>query len=283
VDEDVFRFMKLVKFGSVLTHSQIDAIPRTVLRATFDAALMSSDPSDPFSALESSGVIGYVLPNLQKIVKFGGNGHKRLWPHTLQVVSQCPKSLFVRWAALYHDVGKPHTIKRVGKIVSFHNHEVVSAHLFVSDTRVAGLFFNRSERNYVANLIKLLGKFEAYDKTWTNSGIRRLMRDAGDSWRDMISLAQADVTSVNPRIRTHVAVSISELSHRAQTIRLEDANERAVRLPKGVGNFVSQGCNVSGRELGNIMRKIQDAVKKNEITNDHAAEWYVSWYKENHC
>ncbi len=103
------------------------------LRTRIDHVLLDRDVFDQLETLRSDGTIPLMFPEIEALVGFGGedSGHKDLWEHTKLVVGQTKSQVLLRWAALFHDVGKPRcfTKNAQGKI-SFHHHESVSAKLF---------------------------------------------------------------------------------------------------------------------------------------------------------
>ena len=101
-------------------------------KQTLDGLLLSRNVIDNLEGLQTGGTLLVMFPEVQALVGFGGDdsGHKDLWGHTKQVVSQCVPKANVRWAALFHDVGKVKCFRRIEGVVSFHGHEAVSAKLF---------------------------------------------------------------------------------------------------------------------------------------------------------
>src|SRR5215212_10071642 len=149
---------------------------------------------------------------------------KDLWDHTIQVARQSPARAPVRWAALLHDAGKPLT-RSVGLDgeVHFFGHERVGAQL--ADRALGRLNADRALRSSVRTLVALHGRPAAYDPTWTDSAVRRLALETGDTWDDLLDLAAADVTSGREHKRMAASRRVTGL--RTRFLHLERQMELA--------------------------------------------------------
>lgn len=251
--------------------SQIDAYAS---RARFDVALMSRDPVSALDDLEKMGHL-CVFPELEAIVGFGGgdSGHKDLWHHTRRVVAQCPLSLTVRWAALFHDVGKPVVFRAAGSKVMFHGHEAASVRLFASARARTGMF--DAEGDDIEVLLEFLGRAESYSADWEDSAVRRLSRDIGPLWDDLIALTRADCTTGRPEKREHVQVLARELDERRNRLAEEDAVPPA--LPKGLGDALMVRYGRPGDKwLGDAMAVLKARVEAGELPRNAPFDVYLS-------
>ena len=172
------------------------------LRAEWDKILVSRDVDDRLETLQVNGRLASVFPSLQALVGFGGagTGHKDLWAHTRQVVKQTVPQPLVRWASLFHDVGKPQSFVQDGGHISFHHHEFRSAKLFRDAARDTQMF-TASEVEEVAFVIYHLGHIEAYSANWSDSAVRRVGKTLGEHLDSTFAVAQADCTTANPEKR----------------------------------------------------------------------------------
>jgi poly(A) polymerase len=149
---------------------------------------------------------------------------KDLWDHTVRVVQQAPARPAVRWAARMHDAAKTHTpsVDLRGE-VHFFGHERLGGQL--AHQLLSRLNADKTLRASVRKLVELHGRPAAYDDSWTDSAVRRLALDAGESWQDLLDLAAADVTSARERKRLEAAKRVAGLREHFE--RLEDEAELA--------------------------------------------------------
>lgn len=246
-------------------------------RARLDAALMAADPYRTLDDVRQSGVIRDMLPEVQAIVGFGGgrSGHKDLWDHTRRVVAQCPMTLLVRWAALFHDVGKPDAFRHDQKQkVTFHGHEARSTDLFTRVARRTGMF-TAAEEARITVLLVLLARSGSYSPEWDDSAVRRLSRDAGAAWDDLIALTRADCTTGRPEKREHVQALAGELDARRRALCEADAVLPA--LPKGLGDaLVARFGRPPGKWLGDLMGELRGSVERGELPRSGPIDAYVA-------
>src|SRR5215204_1176248 len=206
-------------------------ISRERILAELTRLLLGDYVDHGLDALRRTGLLHIALPELEPLVaeasedlapRFGRE--KDLWDHTVRVVRQTPPRPAVRWAALLHDAGKPLT-RSVGLDgeVHFFGHERVGAEL--AHRALDRLNADRALRSSVRTLVELHGRPAAYDPAWTDSAVRRLALETGDTWDDLLDLAAADVTSGREHKRMAAARRIAEL--RARFNRLQEQVELA--------------------------------------------------------
>lgn len=241
---------------------------------TIEWALMSWRPDQELQALADRGDLP---PEVEAIIGFGGDGyHKDLWAHTKQVVRQSIRSRRIRWAALYHDLGKPSCIQRNGSDVSFHGHEAVSARMWRDGARRMKL--DRSFIQEVNFLIQNLGNVEAYDPEWSDSAIRRLGLTLGDDLFPILALSRADVTTTNPMKRDRVMRLIKELETRIIKLREEDARPPILR--PGLGDALCEAFGIQpSPEVGDMMRRLRGAVEAGELPVGAPYEDCIDWLR----
>lgn len=216
------------------------------------------------------GVFEYVEP----IVGFGGGsqGHKDLWEHTKKVVEQAVPRTAVRWAALFHDVGKPRTIARHEGKIGFHGHEVLGSKMFKAFF-LGNSLFSGEEGQRIHDIILHLGRVESFEGEWTDSAVRRLMTDLGDRLEDVMSLSMADITTGRDSKRQAILRSISELGIRMAAVKAEDS---LPRLPKGLGDALCDRLGLPrSRELGALMSDLESRLRSGSIPLDTSLDEYV--------
>lgn len=250
-------------------------------RKILDKILLSDDVDKSLEKLNKTGDLNYILPEVYKIVGFGGKGegHKDLWEHTKKVVKQAEKDIIIRWAALFHDVGKPKSFVKQGEKVSFLNHEVKSAQLFRKFAKRTK-FFSKEEFQQILFLIEHLGRVENYNEEWSDSAVRRFAKDMGNNLDKIMSLARADVTSANPISHQRVNFKVDQLSERIANIKKKDSQQPL--LPKGMGNEIMRAFGMPADEhIGQIKNKLTHLIKNNTLKPYQEIIYYIEYLDDN--
>src|SRR5690606_33015325 len=189
--------------------------------------------------------------------------------------------LEVRWAALFHDIGKvrTRTISPSGE-VHFFGHAEVGARMFDKLERRERLF--RSEeslRQEIRFLVLHHLRASQYDGSWTDSAVRRFAREIGAHLDDLLCLSRADITTKRPEKKRRGIQMIDELSERINQLALQDAVVPA--LPKGVGTALMRAFSLPpSRRIGEIKRALEAAVDEGELRAHQESEYYVHFVAE---
>jgi len=243
--------------------------------------MVSTNPSAGLYLLEKTGFIKEYIPEAIHSINFCPQEkiqYKAIWPHTLKVISQTPKILTVRWAALFHDLGKPLTFKVINNTVSFHNHEYQSFLLFKKFANRSKIFSNK-QFSEISLLIKNLGRIESFDKNWTDSAVRRLIKETYPFLDNLIILSKADITTQNPKTKSHIINKIEILKSRIKEIETKDKLSQS--FPKGLGEEISKSFNIpKGPEIGNIKNKLLQKIKDGYILPEQDIFYYINIIKE---
>lgn len=239
--------------------------------------LMGKHPDEGLELLQVDGILGRTLPEVQAMVGFGGQGqgHKDLWAHTKQVVKQTKPQPSLRWAALFHDVGKVSTFSRATGKVSFHQHEFVSASLLrralVRTKLVAADVLH--EAHFV---VRSLGLIEAYQSDWTDSAVRRLSKELGEHFERVLLVARADITTKHAHKREKHHARLHELAERAKAIAAQDAI--VPPLPKGLGDALMVAFGIPpSKRLGDLKTALEKAVGEGRVEAHREAAHYVEF------
>lgn len=251
-------------------------------RLDWDGLLVAKKADRDLEDLAACGTLKATFPALDRLIGFGGadSGHKDLWSHTKRVVIQTLPRPLLRWAALFHDCGKPVTFSRATGEITFHGHEAVSAGIFKKSARRSGLF-EPAEITRVASIIQLLGHVEQYRPNWTDSAVRRLGIELGDLVEDVMAVARADCTTAASATRRRVQLRCHDLRKRLAKVKELDSTPSA--LPHGLGDAVmarlgfeaatmSQAQRV---EIGRCMRALKAMVEAGELPRSGAIALYM--------
>jgi len=241
--DDPLRMMRGARFASQLEFEiepetfdamrnmvdRIEIISAERVQAEFVKLMLGKNPRKGLEVLVDSGLAAKVLPELPalKLEVDEHHHHKDVYEHTLRVVEQAidyekdyglEKDFTLRFAALMHDIGKPATRKlEPGGGVSFYHHDVVGAKL--TKKRMQALRFDNDTTKAVCRLIELHLRFFGYsDQAWTDSAIRRYVRDADDQLLRLHALTRADVTTRNQRKAERLAHAYDDLEQRIAVI-----------------------------------------------------------------
>lgn len=239
--------------------------------------LMRGDVDKALEDLHKSGALKTTFPEVTAMVGFGGGdqGHKDLWDHTKKVVKQAKAIPEVRWAALFHDVGKVQAFSTEAGKITFHQHEFVSAKLFRQAMKRTGLL-KGDFRNRVNDLIRNLSLVEGYSSEWTDSAIRRLNRDLGETLKHTLLLARADVTSKHAHKREKVHRLVHELEQRCLEVAQADAV--VPPLPKGLGQAILATFSIPpSKKIGEIREALEALVEAGSLEGHKDSGYYIDY------
>jgi poly(A) polymerase len=240
---------------------------------------MGGDPELGLDTMLFNGSLAALFPEVHAMVGFGDGEwrHKDVWKHTKQVVSQATPRLEVRWAALFHDIGKVKTrsISPEGK-VHFLGHAEVGTRMFDKlDRRLALFSPEPALKDTVRFLVLHHLRANQYEEHWTDSAVRRFARELGEHMSDLLCLARADITTKRPEKKRKGLSQIELLAARVQKLAEEDA--RVPPLPSGVGDAIMKAFGLTpSRLVGDIKRALEEAIARGEIAPHQECEAYVA-------
>ena len=287
--DDPLRMMRAIRFATHLNFTihfkvfasikenapriQIVSIERTI--DEFNKILMCEKPSNGLNLLHRSGLLGQFFPEfvaLEGIEYIDGKGHKDNFKHTLEVLdklSQKSDNLWLRWAALLHDIGKPAT-RRFDEETgwTFHGHETKGAKMVVQLFRKFKLPMNE-KMEYVSKLVMLhLRPIALVDKGVTDSAIRRLIFEAGDLIDDLMTLCEADVTSKNPEKVKKYLENFRQVRKRINEVEERDRIRNF--QPPITGDIIMEAFGIPpSHPVGVIKNAIKEAILEGTIHNDY--------------
>lgn len=291
--DDPLRMMRAIRFASQLNfkilpetfeaiirnRERIRIITKERINDELSKIMRSPRPSIGLRLLDDSGLLEIIFPSvyaLKGVETKEGRGHKDNFYHTLQVVDNVAMKSdkeWLRWAALLHDVGKPSTKRYDARIGwTFHNHNFIGEKMIPRIFKQMKLPLNEKMK-YVAKLVGLHMRPQSVgEEGVSDSGVRRLITDAGEDLEDLMTLAEADITSKNPAKVRRQLEGFAALRKRMEEICDADAL-RNWKAPVD-GNEIMEYFNIPP---SSVIKEIKDAVKEaileGEIPYTHDAAW----------
>jgi poly(A) polymerase len=222
------------------------------VRDELDKLLVVSDPSSGLWLLADSDLIDHFMPELSamRLEQDPIHRHKDVLAHTIAVVAKTRPERIVRLAALLHDVGKPKTRAIGPDGVSFHHHEVVGARM--ARDRMRALRYPNEDVDQVTKLVYLHLRFHTYQMGWTDSAVRRFVRDAGPLLPELIELTRCDCTTRNERKARQLKARMDELEVRIAELTAQE--ELAALRPDLDGVQIMEHLGIGpGRDVGQAL------------------------------
>jgi poly(A) polymerase len=238
--DDPLRMLRAFRFASQLDfriapevmesiarlREQLTTVSAERIRDELSKLLVGAAPGRALELADRAGLAELFLPELTslKLEQDPVHRHKDVFRHTLAVVERTPSVLVLRLAALLHDIGKPRT-RRIGpEGVSFHHHEVVGSKM--AEERLRALRFPKEVVEQVAKVIFLHHRFHTYRLGWTDSAVRRYVRDAGPLLGTLNALVRADCTTRDAAKAKRLAARMDELEERIAELAAREELER---------------------------------------------------------
>lgn len=258
--------------------SNILDVPGERIRPELERLLVNLYPDLGLTFMEQTGMMKYVLPEVQAMVGFSEScevHHKDIWDHTRKVVLRSKPHAAIRWAALFHDIGKVWTrsVDAQGR-VHFFRHEDMGTLLFKGIATRLGLEDRLSER--ISFLIQNHSRINMYTSEWTDSAVRRLMRDTGDHLEDLLALSKADITSRQERRVEELSKLLDDLGTRVEQMKNEAA--KTPTLPRGAGVAIMQHFGMEpGPTVGVLRTQLEQAIERGDLPPDLPIESYMGF------
>lgn len=286
--DDPLRMMRCVRFSAQLKFyiddETFEALSRNAKRIKIvsgeriadelNKIMKTAQPSRGIVELQRCGLLQLIIPELAAldiVETRNGRAHKNNFYHTLEVVDNVARksdNLWLRWAALFHDIGKPKS-KRWEPACgwTFHNHNYLGAKMIPGIFRRMKLPMD-AKMKYVEKLVDLhMRPIVIADEVVTDSAVRRLMNDAGDDIDDLMTLCEADITSKNEVRKKQFLENFRMV--REKLTDLKERDYKRLLQPVIDGNEIMEIFNLKPcREVGTLKQYLKDAVLDNKVANE---------------
>jgi poly(A) polymerase len=293
--DDPLRMLRAIRFSCQLGfmieketlkaigkyRNRIHIISKERITTEIEKILLSPRPSAGFKHLLDTGLLELIMPEiaaLHGVDEQNGTAHKDNFYHTLEVLENvCKKSknIWLRWAALYHDVGKPATKKYSPEFGwSFHGHEWLGANMIPKIFRNLRLPLG-GEMDYVQKMVRLhMRPISVTKEEVSDSAVRRLLFDAGEEIEDLMMLCESDITTKNPRKMARYLEGYEYLKERMSMVSQADRDR--LWQPIITGEIIMQTFNIPpSRNVGIIKTAVREAILDGIIQNEYESAFQL--------
>lgn len=294
--DDPLRMMRAIRFATVLNFTienqslqaikqeanRIEIVSKERIMVEFNKIMMSEKPSVGLKLLEETSLLEKILPELtalKGIEEYEGQSHKDNFYHTLEVVDNIVLStdkLWLRWAALLHDIGKAPTKKFVKDIGwTFHGHEFIGSKMLKNIFTRLRLPLG-TDLKYVQKMVRMHARpIALIDDGVSDSALRRLLFDAGEDLEDLFTLCKSDITTKNTTKQEKFKKNFEYVAQKIKEVEEKD-QVRNFQPPVSGEEIMEMFGLKPGKEIGILKEKVKEAILEGEIPNEkEAAKQFV--------
>jgi len=292
--DDPLRMLRLFRFQATLgfaadvqaiaavqrMSSRLSIVSAERIRDEFSKLMLAEAPGAALAMIVATGLSTYFVPELDKLAMAQDpeHRHKDVLAHTLAVVDRTRPDLVLRLAALFHDIGKPDTREFGPGGVTFHHHEVVGAR--ITRERLRALAYPREIVDDVSRLVFLHLRPHTLKLGWTDSAVRRYVRDAGHLLDRLNALVRADVTTANQKKQRQIQEGIDELERRIAVLSEQEELAR-LRAPIDGHDVMTYTGIGPGPMVGEIMdilleKRIEEGPYTRKAAFEIVRDWAIS-------
>lgn len=289
--DDPLRMMRAIRFATVLNFTienqslqaikeeanRIEIVSKERIMVEFNKIMMSEKPSVGLKLLEETSLLEKILPELtalKGIEEYEGQSHKDNFYHTLEVVDNIVLStdkLWLRWAALLHDIGKAPTKKFVKDIGwTFHGHEFIGSKMLKNIFTRLRLPLG-TDLKYVQKMVRMHARpIALIDDGVSDSALRRLLFDAGEDLEDLFTLCKSDITTKNTTKQEKFKKNFEYVAQKIKEVEEKD-QVRNFQPPVSGEEIMEMFGLKPGKEIGILKEKVKEAILEGEIPNEKEA------------
>ena len=292
--DDPLRMLRLFRFQATLgfaadvqaiaavqrMSSRLSIVSAERIRDEFSKLMLAEAPGAALAMIVATGLSTYFIPELDKLAMAQDpeHRHKDVLAHTLAVVDRTRPDLVLRLAALFHDIGKPDTREFGPGGVTFHHHEVVGAR--ITRERLRALAYPREIVDDVSRLVFLHLRPHTLKLGWTDSAVRRYVRDSGHLLDRLNALVRADVTTANQKKQRQIQEGIDELERRIAVLSEQEELAR-LRAPIDGHDVMTYTGIGPGPMVGEIMdilleKRIEEGPYTRKAAFEIVRDWAIS-------
>lgn len=240
--------------------------------------LLGKNAALALSALYNARFFDFFIPEIRKNVELKSEKpFKKIWPHTLQVITNTPKILTLRWAALFHDLGKAESFELKNGKVTFYNHEEISANIFKSFAYKYPIF-TQDQIKEIYTIILYHGYLEFYNYKWSDTAVKRLCKKVEPYLDNLLIFIRADLTTQNSEKKKKILEKRDQLEKRIANVFNREIKNPL--LPKGIGTQISVVFDIPvGKKIGIIKQYLENMIEQNKLEANKDINYYIEFLK----
>jgi len=287
--EDPLRMLRAARFISELgfyphpriikackeLKEEIMTLPAERLLIEMDRILIGKDVVRSLKFLVKTELMRYLIPEIYSIIDLHQNTEyhcKDVWNHTLDVINNTPAIKNLRWAALFHDIGKASTFTAKNGKIHFYYHEIVSAK--VAEKICDAFKMANKDKKEIVFLVKNHMRSNSYNPRWKNSTVWRLVKEAGEYLDNLLLLSQADITSHNKNKVSESLANLAALEKRIKTLKKETKKNLRV-IDREIFKKIIKEIKIKDKDIKIFKEHLESEILNGNLEKNKPAEYYI--------